>query len=72
MLCEGPPSRIGFATDIKCIENFPFKIPINKTYLFICSAISDALGFSIGSSSAISLVGGWRGKKSSCWTSEVV
>lgn len=48
----GPPNRILFVTDIECIENFPFKIPMNKTYLVICSAISDALRLSIDSSSA--------------------
>lgn len=36
MLLQGPPNRILFVTDIRGIENFPFKIPMNKlTYLSV-------------------------------------
>lgn len=45
----GPPNRILFVPDNECIENFPFKIPMNKTNLVICSAISNASRLSIDS-----------------------
>lgn len=43
-------------------RKFPFKIPMNKTNLFICSAISDARRFSITSAFL-------KEQKSSCWAS---